>query len=373
MFLSLPRCLQRVLPGCLIFLTGFFTVLPVAHGATPGPLPVLNIDIRETSISGLSSGAFAAVQFQVAYSSIVKGAGIVAGGPYFCSQGNPLRATTQCSCTFDPEHRLCRVSASSAAVPALVDATRQFAARGLIDDPTNIARQRVLILTGDKDQTVPTPLAEQLSDYYSRLALPAANLVSVHLSRAAHTLPTLSYGKDCGVTASPYLGKCGFDTARAILSWIYGPLRKPQAGSARGRLVQFDQTPFLQANRFLWTSGMDSSGWAFIPTACARGEACRVHVALHGCRQGQNYLPLHPVPGDGIYYGTTFVRNAGYDKWAAANHIVVLYPQAVSIPDRNPNGCWDWWGYTDSNFATRQGVQLAAIRAMVGQLASGRR
>ena len=118
---------------------------------------------------------------------------------------------------------------------------------------------------------------------------------------------------------------------------------------------------------------MDNTGWAYIPAACARGESCRLHVALHGCKQGQSYLPLRPVVGDDLYYGTTFVRNAGYNRWAESNRIVVLYPQAVSIPDRNPNGCWDWWGYTDENFATRKGVQLSAIRAMVEQITSGRR
>jgi len=106
MSLSFSRQLQR------LGLASLLLILPTA--AAPQPLPALNIDIRETSISGLSSGAFAAVQFQLAYSSIVKGAGIVAGGPYLCSRGDPLRATTQCSCTLDPEHRLCSVSSTSA-------------------------------------------------------------------------------------------------------------------------------------------------------------------------------------------------------------------------------------------------------------------
>ena len=44
------------------------------------PLPTYNIDINQTSISGLSSGAFMAVQFGVAYSTMVKGVGVMAGG-----------------------------------------------------------------------------------------------------------------------------------------------------------------------------------------------------------------------------------------------------------------------------------------------------
>ncbi|WP_294253940.1 poly(3-hydroxybutyrate) depolymerase [Propionivibrio sp.] len=367
----MPHSYRRCLCRALLVLACFVSVLPAAHGAKLEQLPALNIDIRETSVSGLSSGAFMSVQFQVVYSSIVKGAGIVAGGPFYCSQGNPLRATTQCSCTLDPEHELCAVSSSSANVSSLVGDTHQFAAQGLIDDPVNLSHQRVLVLAGDKDRTVPPMVAEQLSDYYSHMAVPASNRSDVRLSRAAHTMPTVSYGKACDVAESPYLGKCHYDAAKAVLSWIYGTLKKPQQAQADNHLLQFDQAAYVPGGRFTWSSGMDNSGWAYIPDSCAKGEACRLHVVLHGCRQGQGYLPLRPMPGSGLYYGTTFVRNAGYNRWAESNHIVVLYPQAVSIPGTNPNGCWDWWGYTGEDFATNQGVQLKAIRGMVNRLSSG--
>ena len=42
-------------------------------------LPRLNLDIGQTSISGLSSGGYIAVQFAVAFSAIVKGVGVIAG------------------------------------------------------------------------------------------------------------------------------------------------------------------------------------------------------------------------------------------------------------------------------------------------------
>jgi poly(3-hydroxybutyrate) depolymerase len=110
----------------------------------------------------------------------------------------------------------------------------------------------------------------------------------------------------------------------------------------------------------------------YLPAACARAERCRVHIALHGCRQGQSWIPLTPPTEGGLQFGTTFVRHAGYNDWADANRIVVLYPQAVSIPFVNPNGCWDWWGYTGDHYADRQGVQIRALRAMVDRLGGGR-
>jgi poly(3-hydroxybutyrate) depolymerase len=47
-----------------------------------------NADIGESSISGISSGAFMAVQFATAWSSLIKGVGVVAGGPYWCAKAD---------------------------------------------------------------------------------------------------------------------------------------------------------------------------------------------------------------------------------------------------------------------------------------------
>jgi hypothetical protein len=49
-------------------------------------------DIAQTSVSGISSGAYLAVQFHVAHSNIVRGAGIIAGGPYYCAENSSSRA-----------------------------------------------------------------------------------------------------------------------------------------------------------------------------------------------------------------------------------------------------------------------------------------
>ena len=62
-------------------------------GAAEPSLPALNADIAQTSVSGISSGAFMAVQYQIAFSALVKGAGIVAGGPYYCAAGSVLSKT----------------------------------------------------------------------------------------------------------------------------------------------------------------------------------------------------------------------------------------------------------------------------------------
>ena len=49
------------------------------------PLPPLNVDKTQISVSGLSSGAFMANQLGYAYSSTFMGVGVFAGGPYMCA------------------------------------------------------------------------------------------------------------------------------------------------------------------------------------------------------------------------------------------------------------------------------------------------
>ena len=89
-------------------------------------------------------------------------------------------------------------------------------------------------------------------------------------------------------------------------------------------------------------------------------------MAFHGCQQTEEMI------------GDAFIRHAGYNEWAEANRIVVLYPQAavlqrrvlgIPLPWPNPQGCWDWWGFTGPDYARRTGPQIQAINAMIDRLA----
>ena len=74
--------------------------LPRLAGATPTLEEVakgVNVDVSQISVSGISSGGFMAHQFHVAHSEHIMGAGIVAGGPYYCARGSMLDAVTRCS------------------------------------------------------------------------------------------------------------------------------------------------------------------------------------------------------------------------------------------------------------------------------------
>ena len=351
----------------LLALLSLAHALAPAAMAAPAALPRFNADISQTSVSGLSSGAYMAVQFEVAYSSVIKGAGVIAGGPYLCAQGSVVTATTVCTCTaFAP---FCRNTPGATQVASLVEATEDLARRGAIDATRHLKGHRVFLFSGKLDTKVPTPVAQDLASFYGHF-MPAAQVRLVTSVNAGHAMPTESFGNPCETSSTPFINRCRFDGAGELLAWIHGRLNPKRAGPLAGRLLEFDQSEFLPDPA---RHGLDATGWLFVPRSCELGAACRIHVAFHGCHQGQGFTPsVLPFVPTGAPFGKTFIEHAGYNEWADTNDLIVLYPQATSTL-ANPQGCWDWWGYDGPDYATKASRQVAAVKAMVDRIAGNRR
>jgi poly(3-hydroxybutyrate) depolymerase len=323
------------------------------------PLPAYGANADDVTVSGLSSGAFMAVQFHVAYSGSVKGVGIVAGGPYYCAQGNLWLA-----------YYNCLAPSASRPLPgmALLKAEADTLARsGLIDRTDNLATARVWLFSGTRDRTVDPAVVAAARRFYLLYAPPAGNLVLVADRPAGHGMITTHAGNPCDTTAPPFINDCDYDAAGELLKHLLGAL-EPPAARETGQILRFDQRPFAGGDAY--AISLADSGYAFVPRVCET-ERCRVHVAFHGCRQSVQAV------------GERFVREAGYNRWADANHLIVLYPQTIARNGPgvqglrwsfvfNPRGCWDWWGYTDTQYPTRAGRQVRAVRAMIDRLAAPR-
>ncbi len=301
----------------------------------------LHVDLTQTSVSGFSSGAFMAVQFHVAYSSTLKGAAIFAGGPYDCAGGSASTAEGTCL-TGSPD------------VASLVSVTNQNFSAGTIDDPKNLASEKVFLFGGADDSVVHPTVVDATNAYYQAF-MPAASIhyESRHAG-ASHTMPTVSYGGSCDTVASPYVGDCNYDGAGNALSQIYGTLA-PKATTLSGKMNSFSQSTFVPNAA---TVGFAPTGYYYVPASCANGETCKVHVSFHGCEQNAALV-------EDAYYG-----HAGYNEWADTNHIIVLYPQATSSND-NDYECWDFWGYDGASYAEKSGTQVAAVYSMIKWIAAG--
>jgi poly(3-hydroxybutyrate) depolymerase len=307
-------------------------------------------------------GGYMAVQFEVAYSASVKGAGVVAGGPYDCARDGVTTATTVCSCT----SLLGCMGSADTHVPQLINTTDQEARDGLIDPTSNLQNQRVWMFSGKIDSVVPQRVMNDLLSYYKHY-IPAPSIFYKSDLPAQHAMPTDFFGNPCQMLGDPYINNCNFDAAGELLQWLYGTLHPRNRGQLSGSLTRFDQSEFIDNPA---SHDLDTTGWVYVPSACASGQACKLHVVFHGCKQYQSYLYFSLGQGL-VTFGTTYVRNAGYNEWADANGIIILYPQATADFSRNLNGCWDWWGYDDPNYATKKGAQMAAVKAMIDRISNG--
>jgi hypothetical protein len=307
------------------------------------PLPRLNILPGSLTVSGVSSGGYMATQYQVAYSKDVTGAGVIAAGPWFCAQGLLTRALDECM----------KGGPAGPDVEPLVAALRGSARGGFVDDPSWLAPDRVWVFHGAKDTVVGAAVSDSLVRFYHAF-LPAERIHYETQVPAAHGFPADGAGVSCAIAQSPWINDCGYDAAGMMLEYLYDGLREP-AGPAAGALLEFDQSRHATGGMLV---SMEDEGFVFVPQDCAAGKPCRLHVAFHGCRQGSGFV------------GRAFARDAGYNRWADANRIVVLYPQAAKslIWPFNPRGCWDWWGYSGANYATRDGLQLKAVHRMLRAL-----
>ena len=66
--------------------------------------------------------------------------------------------------------------------------------------------------------------------------------------------------------------------------------------------------------------------------------------------------------------GRAFKGQTGFAELADANRLIILFPQVASSAV-NPQGCWDWWGYTDLDYLGKDAPQISALWKMVERLA----
>ena len=314
------------------------------------PLPALNVDTANITVSGLSSGGVMAINLGYAYSATFRGVGIFAATPYLCQ--------------YHYQYGLCQnKNVISQTMLDTMQTTINNWSGGAIDNKANVATQKVYLFTGTKDNTVGVNPMLAVQEQYTDNGVPSVQLVQS--SNTGHVFPTdfTSAGNNpCATSFTPYISNCSYDGAKAVLTQFYGTLLPRNNAPSAANYKEFNQ------REFTGNLGMSDNGWVYVPATCAALTKCKLHVAFHGCTQ--NYATI----------GDKFVKNTGYTRWADTNNMIILFPQArvdnnsyptvASGMQTNANGCWDTVGFYGFNYAQKGGVQLAAIKAMVDRLAA---
>ena len=135
------------------------------------------------------------------------------------------------------------------------------------------------------------------------------------------------------------------------------PLRPPAPVGKRENSRAFRQSPFLDS----FDVGFDTLGYYYVPDMCQPGRSrpakCSLLINWHGCGG------LHPWDWNG-----TLAR------YAESNGIVLLAPKMkrdnnVSLSFTNARevarGCWDSYGQTGEDYATKSGLHIASGWRMV--------
>lgn len=310
-----------------------------AHADHSG-LPELNLDVSHITLSGLSSGGFMANQMHVAHSDWVSGVGLIAAGPYYCAQNNLLTALASCINKMDKPIGFDTIS----------DQIQEWEKDGKIAPTHHLKNDKVWLLSGTEDTRVIQHVVDGLEKQYSQWG---SSVTYINDKPFAHHFPTIETGSVCSQSESPFLGKCDYDAAGEMLKYI--------------NAVSADKTKAIQENLHSFNQvvlggeqakGLGEKGYIYIPSSCKSGKECKVHISFHGCNQFANAV------------GDAYVTQTGLNDWAESNNLVVLYPQtkASALAPLNPQGCWDWWGYTDENYATQESTQIQAVKNMITHL-----
>ena len=302
-----------------------------------------NLDLNKISLSGLSSGGFMATQFELAYSDWVSGVGIIAAGPYYCAQNSIQTALSQCVNQIKIPLDLGTLNAQA----------HKWNEQGKLPDLSNLKQHKVWLLSGTLDTKVLGQVNDALFEQYQQWVTPE-NIKYVQDKPFAHLFPTLNSGTKCDVSKTPFIGNCNYDAAGEMLNFISSELR-PRSAQPQGKLLEIDQHLLGDEP----ASTLADTGYVYVPQACEQGEACTVHVSFHGCNQ------------NAVAVGDDYATQTGLNNWADTNHMLVLYPQTKSsmMMPLNPQGCWDWWGYTGEDYANNQGQQIKAVKNIIHALA----
>ncbi len=309
--------------------------------------PELNFPLRlhrdQISVSGISSGAFMAVQLHIAHAESIRGIASIAGGIWNCAEGDLQRS--QDVCLKQPE---------KVDVAALEQLYRSQLQSGKLaaNSYLNARDNRIWIFASAKDQVTRPVAGDKLAEFYKSVA-PLAQIQRAQHADAAHGFLTETYGKPCGQHGLPWIIDCDHDQAGELLAAIVQP--RPAKWNSRQSTIS--QNYFRVAQNAPPDAMMLDWAEVYVPTACqaATGKTCALHVALHGCQMSTEFIQRQ------------FIEHAGYNAWAEANDIVILYPQ-VAKSRTNPLGCWDWFGYTQKDHVSRDAPQIRALQKLIQAL-----
>ena len=299
-------------------------------------LPALQLDKTQTTVSGLSSGGYMAVQLHVAFPRCLPRGGRGGGRAVLCAEGSVANATGRCM-----------ASPCDAFPPARWWHHQHLGKPGVVD-PVSPAKLQVYLFSGSVDSVVKTGAMDALKTLHNSF-VPAANVVYKRTSRPSTPGDRRLRQRLLGQGARP-------TSTTATSTWL-----NCHAGSTcTGRSTRAARSPAREQlcrefkAKQLHQQPRHGQQWLGLHAAGLPGGAtCRLHVALHGCKQNVSDVRQQ------------FVRNTGFNRWAGNQQHRGAVP---ADQHRRHQQLLGLGGVTTVPTTPKTGPQMAAIKAMVDRL-----
>lgn len=227
----------------------------------------------------------------------------------------------------------CMTNGKAIDADVLAGITRNTALYGFVDDPSHLEQDQIYVLSARNDTVVDRMVVQKLQEYYLNfIDNPHEQIRAVYDVDGEHSQLTKNYGNPCTRLGSPYINDCNYDAAGAILQHIFqGKLNEPKTLSYTGKIYKFNQAAFVDGPIWSESFGLNPTGAVYVPTQCQDGrKTCILHVALHGCEMNFELIQEQ------------YVEHSGYNAWADANDMVILYPQVCKSAVFTLN-CFRYW------------------------------
>lgn len=284
------------------------------------------------------------------------------------------------------------------------------AERKLIDPIAYQKDQKVFIYQGKGDTVLNYKMQDKLKEYYLSNGIPE-NQIEILTGEGSHNFPTdRNDGIPCEKEEVPYVASCGQNVAGEMLEHLMGKTLN-RGHFHKDHIYLVDQTNLQNAAQIdkpenEWVQPGESLapyGYLYASDKCLKAPgSCKLHVALHGCKMSDSYqesfqeayqkqvntykilgmrtkkdwrfFSVLPAIEEKInQYGLLkFVLDSGYIDYAEANDLMILFPQTwiteKSYP-YNPKGCWDWFGWTGEQYATKKGAESKWLMSFIRSIA----
>ncbi|CAL8079179.1 unnamed protein product [Orchesella dallaii] len=309
----------------------------------------MNIFRDQITLSGFSAGASMAIQTHLSHSSLFSGLAIFSQVFYHCGHRSIIDFGIRCSKT--------GLEIFPYNVKYSIADAKDYEQKGLIDPLLNVADQRIFIWTGDLDIYIPPDMVKKNLEFYKAIGVDPNHMKFVFFLNATHLIPTDNFGPPCDEDAgnSMYLGNCNYPGIHHSLSYILKNNSLQHARPNREQLKMYNQSPFYPDGD-IKDVAMGTAGFIYTPKRCEK-QKCHLHLNFHGC----NEWPPH--------IAEQYILHSGFLPIAEANGIIVIFPLTTKIR-KNMGGCWDFYSYTGSNFATKKGAQIQVIKRMLDRILS---